>query len=113
MTYEVKFYGGSVELEADSCRLAIAAFEKTYPDYWHSVGPVNREVKSILPGQPEVELTHANYDRILGDEQGWEKNYRAAAMETFELEVLSNATLKKREKKIEKMKIGKIDGAPF
>lgn len=98
MLYEVKYYGGTIEIEAENCREAILIFEKTYTDHWHSVGPTEREIKSILPGNPEIELTHGNYHRILKDEQGWEKNYRAAAMDNFQLQELSTKGLKKKVK---------------
>lgn len=71
--YLVKYYGGSIEIEAESTRKAIEKFESTYQDHWYAAYPLDNTVTSSKPAV--WDLATAVYtllsDRYLSNPEKW------------------------------------------
>lgn len=81
--YEIKYYGGTIQIDATSTRDAIEQFEKKYTDNWHTAGLSEPELKSILPAGPENAIDKANYNRIIAFEKKHEEPMRKQMIMDF------------------------------
>lgn len=58
-TFEIKYYGGSVDVQATSTKNAIKVFEETYQDHWYAAGPKAAPIKT-----PEADKTDLFTDNV-------------------------------------------------
>lgn len=98
-TYILHHAGGQLDLQATSTRDAIQTYQKEYGEDWFSCGPKDPPAKSIVPAGPADALTKANYDRIVADEEGWEKGMRLQMRLDFENTGLLTRPISKKDEK--------------
>ncbi len=101
-TYTLIHAGGQLDIQATSTRDAIRTYQKEYGEDWYSCGPKDPPAKSIVPAGPADALTKANYDRIVADEEGWEKQMRGQM--SLSLELLVRTTTKNQEATAERQR---------